>query len=298
MGEEEMLLLQYLLQTVPGKTAAQRLNFLQDIGFSPFGDGRDFVEQQFVGEQFVGDPAPYLRNPVFDMYGRDAGYQKVFDNITRGGMAPDAAVQAAIDEGLLDEPSQFDNRLPNPYEIARQYAEREIDNEMQLAGWEQKTAAEREQFMAKQARLGQEFAQKQDLARAEFERNRPFTLADLRGTTEFEAAGMPTVDELLELSAQQRASWAPQAKPAEGSMENMLRMYGERVPRAAGAVAPAPAPVEPRLSQQDIFKNQKYAGALRREFGKRVTQAQQTYLPTERSQNALQRIALMRALGG
>lgn len=278
MTEEELMLFYILAQMAPGKTGAQRWNMLQDFGFDAFGQ-----PQEFVAEEFVPDPTPYVRNPVADMYGSNEGYRQVFASILNN-VDPESAVDQAIKSGLLQAPSAYDSKTPNPYEIARQFAQREIENEMELVDWEQKTGAERAQFLEKQNRLRQEFEQK-----------RPLSFDDLRGVSAYEQMGAPTVDELMEMSAQQRAGWESSRPPARGSLPDMARMYGERVVRQGPA--PSAPTREPRLPQQDIFKNKKYADALRARLGERVAQAQQTYVPTERSTAALRNLALMRILG-
>ena len=278
MTEEELMLFYILAQMAPGKTGAQRWNMLQDFGFDAFGQ-----PQEFVAEEFVPDPTPYVRNPVADMYGSNEGYRQVFASILNN-VDPESAVDQAIKSGLLQEPIAYDSKTPNPYEIARQFAQREIENEMELVDWEQKTGAERAQFLEKQNRLRQEFEQK-----------RPLSFDDLRGVSAYEQMGAPTVDELMEMSAQQRAGWESSRPPARGSLPDMARMYGERVVRQGPA--PSAPTREPRLPQQDIFKNKKYADALRARLGERIAQAQQTYVPTERSTAALRNLALMRILG-
>jgi len=279
MSPEELMQLYALTQYAPGNTAAQRLNFLQDLGFDLFGR-----PQQFVAEEFVADPEPYLRNPVADIYGSNEGYLQVFAAINNG-VDPTTAVKQAVDAGTLELPL-YGSDAPNPYEVASQYAQKEIENEMELANWEQKTGAERAQFMEKQNRLRQEFEQK-----------RPLSFQDLMGQSQYEAMGAPTVDELMNLSEQQRSEWAANRAPARGSVDDMARMYGERVVRPKGAAAPAAPARQPSLPKQDIFRNKQYADALRSQLEKRLGAAQQTFVPTERSQAALQNVALMKLLG-
>jgi hypothetical protein len=217
------------------------------------------------------------------MYGQNEGYRRVFAAINNN-VDPVAAVDQAIKDKVLKAPSSFDDKMPNPYDIAAQYAQREVENEMELANWEQKTAADRAEFMGKQNRL-----------RAEFEQKRPLSFADLQGQSQFEAMGAPTVDELMNMSEQQRAGWAADRAPVKGSVQDLARMYGERVPRTG----PAPvAPLrEPVLPKQDIFRNEKYANALRAELEGRLGRAQQRFVPTDRSEMALKNIALMKLLG-
>lgn len=248
MTEEERRLLELygLSRLVPGKTAAQRVNLLQDIGFDPFG-----LPEQFIEEEFIGAPEPELVNPVGQAYGRDEKWRNVFGKI-ESGMDPDSAVDAAIKEGVLPEPG-FGDQANNPYDIARQYAIREAENEAAWNEWSRSNQAEAAKFGEKQARL-----------RSQFEAERPLSMADLRGVSQFEAKGAPTVDELMQSVA--------------------LRRGKERT----GKEAPM---------RGDVIQTPKYQKALRQRLSKRLEESKQTYIPTERSRAAMQNLAFMAMLG-
>ncbi len=275
MTPEELMQLYAIVQYAPGKTAAQKLNFLQDLGFDVFNQ-----PQQFVAEEFVPEAQPALRNPVADIYGRNEGYRRVFDAINNN-IDPTTAVDQAVEEGVLELP-MYGSDAPNPYEIAGQYAQREVENELALMNWQQRTDAERAQFMEKQGRLRQEFEQKQ-----------PLSLLDLRGQTEFEALGAPTVNDLMSLTREMERGWTANRPAPKGSTQDLVRMYGERIPRQGAA--PAPKPNEGYLSR--VWQNEKYTKALEKALGERIGQAQKTFVPTARSEAAFKNIALMKLLG-
>lgn len=277
MTPEELMQLYALTQFAPGNTAAQRLNFLQDLGFDVFGQ-----PQQFVAEEFVPSPTPVVRNPVEDLYGRNEGYRRVFQSILNN-VDPVTAVNQAVEEGVLELP-MYGSNAPNPYDIANQYAQKEIENEIALTDWQQKTDAERAQFMEKQNRLRQEFEQEQ-----------PLSLLDLQGQTEFEALGAPTSQDLMALAREQERGWSAARPAAKGSAQDLARMYGERVPRQGAAPAAQSQPRQGSLT--NLWQNEKYTKALERELEKRMGQAQQTFVPTARSEAALKNVALMRLLG-
>lgn len=247
MTEEEMMQLYAILQMVPGKTASQRFNLLQDVGFDPSGR-----RQQFVEEQFIGDPEPELVNPFASAYGRDPAWQNIFGKI-ESGMDPDSAVAAAIKEKVIPKPG-YGDKANNPYDIARQYALKEAENEAAYNQWASRNRNEAAVFGEKQNRL-----------RSQFEAEQPYTMEDLRGVSQYESKGAPTVDELVQAVKMRRGS--------------------ERT----GRMAPI---------RGDVLENPKYERALRQRLEKGVAKSKETFVPTERSRGAMKNIALMQMLGG
>jgi len=248
MNDEDLMQLYAILQGVPGKTGSQRLNFLQDIGLDFTGRNPQFFEEQFIGEM-----EPELVNPVGRAYGRDAKWTNIFGKI-ESGMDPDSAVAAAIKEGVIEKPGGFGDEANNPYQIARDYAIKEAELESKWNDWSRRNQTESAKFGEKQNRL-----------RSEFEADQPYTLQDLRGVSQFEAKGAPTVDELVR--------------------SIKMRRGFERTGQMA-------------LIRGDVLNNPKYDKELRRQLEQRSAKAKQTMVPTERSQGAMRNIALMRMLGG
>lgn len=264
------------LQMVPGKTAAQRVNLLQDVGFNPFGR-----QQQFVEEQFIGEPEPQLVNPVASAYGQDEGWREVFRRI-ESGMDPDSAVSSAMKDNVFKQ--NENTKAGNPYEIAQRYALKEAENEAIYNQWAARNQNEAAIFGERQNRL-----------RSEFEAEQPFSIQDLTGVSQFEAMGAPTVDELMA----RRAETTRQGRASLNAARNApgVNVPKSAAPRGSGRQGSPSTAVRAPQVRKDIFDNPVLAKALRSTLEGRLSSSKKRILPTERTGEALRTLALVQMLG-
>lgn len=269
MTEEEMMRIYSVLQMVPGKTPAQRVKFLKDLGIDLF-----TPSQQFVEEEFVGDPEPELVNPIAEAYGRDAKWKNIFGKID-ADMDPDSAVEAAIKEGIIDRP-QPGGQGNDPYRIARDYAITEAENEAKLKNW----------YTANQAE-GAKFGQKQSRLRSQFEADQPYGFDDLMGQSGYEAVGSPTVEDIV--ADRQRRMLEKDQK--RGQMRGTGRFVGSPGSGRVGETKELVRRADP------LAKSEAAQKAYLEVIGKRLEGLQQQRVSTPRSNEAMRNLAMMRMFG-
>lgn len=268
MTEEELL--ELYTRNVPGKTFAQRAKALRDAGIDLFAE-----PQQFIEEDFVGTPEPELVNPVGQAYGRSEGWQNVFGKI-ESGMDPDSAVEAAISEGIIPKPKYGDERN-NPYEIARQYALKEAENEAAWNEWSKSNQVEAAKFGAKQNRL-----------RSQFEAEQPLTAQDLMGVSQLELAGNPSIEDLSAYRTQTR-------------MDELNRLAASRRRRKG---EPVVTPMGANLGSfkevravDPLANSPKARAAFERGLAAKRSEMAQTRVPTDRTRKAMYNLAVMGMIG-
>lgn len=242
----DMLLFYWLSQNAPGKTAAQRLNWLQDIaGFDPMGKS---------AVPFQEAPAPTVYNPM-DVYGTDEKLRAAFDLVQNQHYDPFAAAQEV---GIGSEADAMGNTDPR-FKILTSWAETNVANQARLAQWQQE----------------------QNAARQKYEASQPLTMKDLTGTTAYDvlsqAAGQP-------LTAKDLVSAYARNKMAGGKQIN-VPIRGMMAAPNTGAFGSDP--VLAKMIQ----------GRLENVAGRRLEQAKQKFVPTERGKNLLDLMQIYGALG-
>jgi len=270
MTQEEMMELYAILQGTPGKTAAQRLNLLQDSGFDPFNASQPYQRQQFQYE-----PEPVWSNPIKETYRNDPNYAEIFRLIDEENVAPEAAAQLVIDTGKLSKPATGDTGASDPRVVARMYFQEQIKNANERDNWY------RSQEFAKQG-----FEAEQSQAEQQYESKRPYSTDDLFGVSQFEAMEAPTVEDLM-------ATRADQLRQGRESLtaSRMARPAPRSTSRQGSIVAAQGGP--PR---KDIMESPVLARAMRSTLNQRLDASKQRMLPTERSEGALRRLAIMQML--
>ena len=185
------------LASMPGKTQAQKLNYLQDVlGMS----GVDlFGAKQ---EPFVPGVAPV--NQIEAVWGNDPAMAAIMDFMQFDGMSPKSAVDEARKQGLVPEYDAYNKGEVDYMDLASQFAAEE---------------AKRPQFEAQQ---------QADLAA--YEAARKPGLNDLFQTP-YQQMGAPSVDDLMAAYANDMQRYSSASLPK--SQTKMASMYGERVPRVS-----------------------------------------------------------------
>lgn len=161
MTEQEQMFLYALLSRVPGKTAQQKLNYIQDwakgVNLDLFG----------TAQQYTPAPPPVTYNKTAEMYGgkgNDA-LDSIFNSIESGVDPFTAVEQARGDKGLPNEYKKINNENGIDYTaIAQQYAADKVASDRQLAEYqiaESQRAAEYE--ASKPAQLGDVLRTKYDV---------------------------------------------------------------------------------------------------------------------------------------
>lgn len=187
-SQEDMMLVYGLLQSAPGKTMAQKLNWLQDIaGFNPL--GKSVVPFQ--------ESAPPMVYNQYDVYGSNPDMARAFDLIQNRGVDP---LTAAQETGI---PTQSVMGGESPELKA-------------LMGWAETNARNQAQL--------QQWQMEQDVARQKYEASQPITMKDITGRTAYdamsEAAGQPlTAEGLVSAYARNKqAKGKPINVPIRGPM--------------------------------------------------------------------------------
>lgn len=185
------------LASMPGKTQAQKLNYLQDVlgmtGVDLFGAKQ---------EPFVPAIAPV--NQIEAVWGNDPGMAAIMDFIQVDKMSPKAAVDKARELGEIPQYNAAVKGEVDYLDLASQFAAEE---------------AKRPQFEAQQAA---------DLAA--YEAGRKPGLNDMFATP-YEQMGAPSVDDLMAAYAGDRQRYMASSLPKSDT--KMVSMYGERVPRVS-----------------------------------------------------------------
>lgn len=277
MTEEELRLLQdYLIaRSVPGRSASQRVNLLQDAGFDLFNDYGPFERQQFVEE-----PEPFWVNPIEETYRNDPGYQEMFRMIEEDNVAPEVAAQQLIDAGYLKGHTPGDEGASDPRVVARMFMQREVEN-----------AVERDKWRRSQDIARQKFEREQSTAEREYERDRPYTMEDLRGISQLEQFGNPSLEELGQVRTQSR--------------ENELnKLAASRVARRQASGQPIVTPMGANLSSSRAIQNvdplansPKARAAFERGLAMKRGEMAATRVPTERTERAMRNLAYLGMLG-
>ena len=276
MGEQELLALYQLIASMPGKTMSQKLNFFQDmsgtLGVDLFGgETEPFVEQQFVDTP----------NEVDAVWGRDPVASVLFDAIDEG-MSPLEAYQAALDQELIKKPAYGETPLVNYLDLASQYAAAEAGR-----------TAERNKFDAEQANK-----------RSIFESKQGPTLSDLLNPpTVFEATGSLSEKDLAKEFAAgdsrfrspsnmaKRQGAAGFANVAKKAALQPFKMAGKNVSEQNIT------PVSSSFSDDPVLNQ--YVERLTRERARQtIPKMQSRVMPTEKGQQAMQAMAMMRLFGG
>jgi hypothetical protein len=261
MDEQTLQLLYALIQGAPGKTPAQRLNYLQDIsgslGIDLFGGGRDYVPGTFTEEQ----------NIVGETYGNDPVAAAIFNSIN-SNMSPIQAYQSADEAGLIPKDTMGDPTF-DYLKLATDYAEAE----------------------AKRRVAASQFQQQDALNRQIFEAGQKPGLQDLFGENVYEAAGAPSEAKLMQqyldtLKPKRAASATPSALSGGRTVERLRNAAS-----AAGAPVSARGLVEPGLER---FAE----GVARSRAKQQVGEMQKRFRPTDRSQDLQYKLALIQAIGG
>lgn len=152
MTPEQIAFMNALLSATPGKTQAQKLNYLQDLGFDPFGKENTPYTQQA--------PTPAQNNVVGDTYGSNTVFAKIFNKIENGSDPITAVdeVRQELGEGAVPTYSDPYGTSNTPaasqqtdfYGIAADYAKENNKNAAQLAEWQQTEDAAKQQWEAAQ----------------------------------------------------------------------------------------------------------------------------------------------------
>lgn len=186
-SQAEMLTLYGLLQSAPGKTMAQKLNWLQDIGFNPLGKGVT---------PFQESPQPMMYNQ-YDVYKSNPDMEAAFDLMQNYGKDPMSAAKEL--------------NIPTVGVMGGESPELKI-----LMGWAETNAANQ----AKQ----QQWELEQGAARQKWEAEQPTTMKDVTGRTAYdvlsETAGEPLTPQSL-VSAYARNKYVgnkPINVPVRGTM--------------------------------------------------------------------------------
>lgn len=156
-----------LLASMPGETAQQRLNYLQDLfkqlNVDPFGT------QQPVMQQWQD---PLLKYDI--TYGNNDGYAAVFDAIDNLGVDPETAVRGAVAdnrfpevEGMTEQEKQ--NFISDAQTVARNYAFEKLDAEQAKMGFERSQAQKAAEAPAPLSSLMPTTAYQQTVERLGFE---------------------------------------------------------------------------------------------------------------------------------
>ena len=272
MTEEEMMQIYAVLQMAPGKTPAQRLKFLENIGIDLFNP-----RQQFFEEQFIGEPEPELVNPVAAAYGRDPAWQNIFGKI-QSGMDPDSAVAAAIKEEVIPDPNTagVGDKRNNPYDIARQYAFKRAENKAAYNQWASRNQNEAAVFGERQNRL-----------RSQFEAEQPYGFEDLLGQSAFEFAGSPTVEDVV--ADRQRRMLEKDQK--RGQMRGTGRFVGSPGSGRVGETKELVRRADP------LAKSEAAQKAYLDVVGQRLEGLKQQRVPTERTNEVMRKLAMMGMFG-
>ena len=269
MTEQEMMELYAILQGTPGKTAAQRLNLLQDSGFDPFNASQPFQRQQFQSE-----PEPVWLNPVKETYRNDPNYAEIFRLIDDENVAPEAAAQMVIDSGALSTPDTGDTGASDPRVVARMYFQEQIKN-----------ANERDNWFRSQEFAKQGFEAEQSQAEQQYESKRPYSTEDLFGVSQFEAMDSPTVEDLM-------ATRADQLRQGREALTASRTANQPRSTSRQGSIVAA----QGGPPRKDIMQTPVLARAMQSTLNQRLEASKKRMLPTERSEGALRRLAIMQML--
>lgn len=270
MGEEDMLLIYQLVNAMPGKTMSQKLNFFQDLGgslgFDPFGgDQRDFVEEPYYD-------AP---NRVDQVWGRDPVASVLFDAIDEG-MSPMEAYQAAVERELVKEPAPGEKAQVDYLDLASQYATAEAAR-----------LADKAQFETEQAGK-----------RAVFESKRQPSLMDLfNAPTLYEAAGAPTEQELAEEYVQGDPRFRSQSNLAKrGAAQNVVGAGRQAVAGLFGKRMDERPMMKTSFSDDPVL-NQYVQRIATEKANKELPIMKSRMMPTDRGQQALQMLSMLKMFG-
>lgn len=248
MGEEELLILQYLLQNAPGNTASQRLNYLQDLsgslGINLFGGARDYVSQPFIETP----------NVVGETYRNDPIAAAGFNAMLQQNMSPLEAFQAIMDNPDLADRVPTDTMgdpMVDYLKVFTDFAQNEAERSVERQRFQQQDVFNRQLFEAEQ---------------------KP-GLQDLFGQSAFEAADQPTEESLAK---QYLARLQPRT-------ERNLQKF-----RYAGRTTADDNAAPPGLER---FAE----GVARSRAKQQVSEMKRRFVPTDRSSQVQQSLALLLA---
>lgn len=262
MGEEELLILQYLLQNAPGNTASQRLNYLQDLtgslGLDLFGTGgRDYVSQPFVE----------VPNVVGETYRNDPIAAAGFNAMLQQNMSPLEAFQAIMDNSDLADRVPTDmmgDPMVDYLKVFTDFAQNEAERSVERQRFQQQDVFNRQLFEAEQ---------------------KP-GLQDLFGQSAFEAADQPTEAGLMK-------SYLDALRPKESAAVPAVQ-GGRTVERLRGVLAQAGAPTSARGAVPGGLE--RFAeGVARSRAKQQVGEMKRRFVPTDRSSQVQQSLALLLA---
>lgn len=270
MSEEELVALLQILGQLPGNSASQRFNYLQDIsgtaGLDLFGTKQ---------EAPVYTPSLATQNQTALMYGNDPTMQAIFAGINKG-LSPYEAVARLREQGLLKDEKitkygSTSGRIDYD-QIALDYAKSKVAADAAAA-------QERNVF---------------DQQVAQFERDRPATMQDIFRTT-YEAAGAPSVDRLV-------GEYGKKFTKAQGSRVDRASTLGAKRAKPS-AQQPAQAmggrPSEYGFSgtfSNDPEMERAAQGYARWVANKNIDRSKKLFVPTDKGSKALDSLMLLNAL--
>ena len=278
------MLMQYQGSTLPGNTAAQQMNYYQDLtstlGFDP-------VQQAGLQEEQAPPEQPYVP-PVSKQriaYGSNPLYVELFDRID-SGQDPITAYNEvekshAKDITWTDTLGADTSDAKNISTAAKDYA------------FERASAFQGEQdFQQKQLAT----QQKQSYTQPDGSKykNTPLGGNDIYGTaSEFDLLGQPDVDVLLKQFATQNKGFAPQVQMQNAGPQ-------KRYPKTGGGGGER-SYEQPQLQ----VTNRSYVGgtaqsdaAARQATKNRIKQSQATRVRSDANTNAMRRILALRTILG
>lgn len=269
MNEEQLLILQYLLQNAPGKTASQRLNYLQDLsgslGINLFGGARDYVSQPFIETP----------NVIGETYRNDPIAAAGFNAMLTQNMSPLQAFQAIMDDEDLAARVPTDTMgdpMVDYLKVFTDFAQNEAERAVERQRFEQQDVFNRQLFEAEQ---------------------KP-GLKDLFGQSVYEAAEQPTEAMLMKSYLDSLRSPKPPASIAEvGSAIS----GGRTAERFRNVLAKAGVPTTARGAVPAGLE--RFAeGVARSRAKQQIGEMKRRFVPTDRSAQVQQSLALLLASMG
>lgn len=139
MTEDELMQMYGMLlaQAFQGSTPSNQLNLVQDVlgtaGISLMPQQPDYPIPNFQVDPDTGEPIGAIES----VYGNNPVWQGIFNTIDEGE-TPEAAVAAAINQGLFEELDDTDSNAVNRYlNIGRDYATERFQNAQAFADFQE-----------------------------------------------------------------------------------------------------------------------------------------------------------------
>lgn len=233
MSEQELVFLNALLSRVPGKTAQQKLNYIQDwakgINLDLFG----------TAPEYAPSAPPVTYNKTAAMYagkGNDA-LDSIFNSI-ESGVDPFTAVQQASSKGPL--PNAYDPNDPSTKQgidyiaLAQQYAADKFEADRSMADWQAGEQQRQTEFEAKQpARVSDLVRSKYDVLSEAF--GKPVTSQDLLNRYQAQRQTQPSPGRSRQA---QQNMFSQNAKEEELLRSFVLKKLDERLASSKQQVMP------------------------------------------------------------